>query len=556
MRNLLLTFFLSSIFAYSAWAATENDTLISKQIVKQKIVEQGGSGLFKAIAVIPKSLPDFTVYRPQNMEWAYVREQKMPVLVFGNGGCSDTSIEYEKMLTDIASHGYVVVAVGPLQIVNNDRKVLHTESSALTVAINWILAQSKDKNSDFYQYIDTAKIAAAGHSCGGAQVLSICADKRIKTCLILNAGMGDMTMAGASHASLANLHTPIVYITGGPSDVAYNNARLDYERISNVPVAWADLPTAGHGGTYAHHFGGDYSRMVLDWMDWQFKGEKSNASIFINGDVSKYKGWIIKSKQFKSHIGKLINTEMPCTLLQGVDHRKYAIYLPGGYEESNQDYPVLYLLHGGGGSHTDWQHFARLREVTDSLADCGAIKDMIIVAPEGNEYNMMWFNAPQWNYEDFFFKEFIPYIERTYRIAKGREHRAVGGYSMGGGAAVVYGVHHPEMFSSVYDMSGYLRRQPLDFLKNDPKGEWRQRAVEANNPIKAILKMKDVEALKQVKWMIDCGDQDFTLDANMDFVKALRLKKIPYQMTVVSGNHNWNYWRRAMRDALCKSFVN
>ena len=100
--------------------------------------------------------------------------------------------------------------------------------------------------------------------------------------------------------------------------------------------------------------------------------------------------------------------------------------------------------------------------------------------PEGNEQHMMYFNtvegkagAPDWQYEDYFFKELIPFIEKTYRVRTDKGGRAIAGFSMGGGAATVYGVHHPEKFSMVYDISGYLRRQHLDFLKNAPSADWR-----------------------------------------------------------------------------------
>lgn len=77
---------------------------------------------------------------------------------------------------------------------------------------------------------------------------------------------------------------------------------------------------------------------------------------------------------------------MPCRLLNGITERDYSIYLPGSYEsDSLRRYPVLYLMHGGGGSNTDFEHFNHLSQVTDSLIDAGAVKDLIIVCPEGNQ---------------------------------------------------------------------------------------------------------------------------------------------------------------------------
>lgn len=233
--------------------------------------------------------------------------------------------------------------------------------------------------------------------------------------------------------------------------------------------------------------------------------------------------------------GKLSELQMPCKLLKGVTHRDYSIYLPDGYEtNTHKRYPVLYLLHGGGESHTDWQRKGNIKQHADSLIRHGIIGDMILVCPEANQNNMIYFNSPDWDYEDFFFNEFIPYIEANYRVRTDKGGRAIAGFSMGGGGATVYGVHHPEMFSMVYDISGYLRRQDLDFLRNDPSAEWRQRVIEDNNPIKSVSQgsPEKVKQWKQVDWIVSVGDQDFTIEANMDFVKALRQKGIPYSMKV------------------------
>ena len=415
---------LLSLFAVAMMVVAQGgDKLVSKQILKQKIVDEGGSGMFKAVAVKEKGLPDFVIYRPKDFLHTHARQGALPILMFGNGGCSDTSIGYERMLTEIASHGYVVVAIGEMQDKRLDRPEGHTPSSELKRGLDWIVEQSKTKGSDYYQNIDPDRVAAAGHSCGGAQVLANAADARLKTYLILNAGMGDMEMADASKESLPNVHAPILYVVGGPDDVAYQNAQLDYDRIHHVPVALANHPASGHGGTYHEQYGGDYGRMVIDWLDWQLKGKKENADIFLKGDLKNYKGWDVKAKNFKQRPGKLMSLKMPCQLLKGIKERDYSIYLPGSYAtDTLRSYPVLYLMHGGGGAHTDFEHYHQISHMADSLIDCGAIDDMIIVMPEGNKQNMMYFNtvegragAPDWQYEDYFFKELIPFIEKTYR---------------------------------------------------------------------------------------------------------------------------------------------
>ncbi len=265
---------------------------------KTKEIDGGGSGLFKAVAMSDPTLQKFVVYRPKDLYWASTREKKLPILIWGNGGCADTSTGYERMLTEIASQGYVVIALGEIEMQHNSRKTVHTPSEMMRDAMDWICQQARDKKSDYYDCIDTTKMAAAGHSCGGAQVLCNAGDPRLKTYLILNAGMGNLEMAGASSKSLEALHGPVLYLVGGKGDVAYANAQLDYERIKHVPVALGNMPAAGHGGTYNKKGGGEFGKMVLAWLDWQLKGKEAQKNVFVESDLRNYPGWTMKQKNF------------------------------------------------------------------------------------------------------------------------------------------------------------------------------------------------------------------------------------------------------------------
>ncbi|MCR5179908.1 MAG: glycosyl hydrolase 53 family protein [Bacteroidaceae bacterium] len=272
----------------------------SVTIDQMKVPDYGGSGPYKAVAVRESSLPDFVVYHPVNMAQAVGRERTaLPVLLFANGGCMDTSIGYENMLVDIASYGYVVVAIGELQMFAQHDKDRHTPSSMIAKALDWVELQAANPSSVYYNKVDLTKIAAAGHSCGGAQVLANAADKRLQTYLILNAGMGTMEMAGATPKSLKNLHGPILYLVGGTSDVAWQNAQIDYKAIKKVPVVLADNTKSGHGGTYEQPNGGANAKMVRAWLDWRFKGKTEHDALFLRGDLSGYEDWTIQQKNFK-----------------------------------------------------------------------------------------------------------------------------------------------------------------------------------------------------------------------------------------------------------------
>ncbi len=286
MKSLLiLAVFCTNVFVGSA------------QIIKEKLIDNGGRGPYKAIAVSEKTLPDFAVYRPQNIQEAVKNEGRLPVMVWANGGCVNSSIQHERFLTEIASHGYVIVAIGDLQLTAEDRKQQSSPDTMLLAALDWMEQRANEKGNDYSENVDLGKIAAGGMSCGGAHALRIAADKRVKTYMICNSGMGDMTMAGASTKSLENLHGKIIYIIGGETDIAYANAVMDYDRIKHVPVVFANLPGIGHGGTYAQEYGGSFAQMAIDWLDWQFKG-KDHSALFLKNDLSKYPGWTMKAKNF------------------------------------------------------------------------------------------------------------------------------------------------------------------------------------------------------------------------------------------------------------------
>ena len=113
--------------------------------------------------------------------------------------------------------------------------------------------------------------------------------------------------------------------------------------------------------------------------------------------------------------GKIVNTSMPCKLLEGISSREYSIYLPESYgKDKNKKYPVCYLLHGGNCSCTDWDTYGNLRVVADSLIKCGEMEEMIIVCPEGNKNNMIWFLIG--NMKISFFLNLYHILKRTIML--------------------------------------------------------------------------------------------------------------------------------------------
>ena len=215
------------------------------------------------------------------------------------------------------------------------------------------------------------------------------------------------------------------------------------------------------------------------------------------------------------------NLSLPSKILN-MD-RKYAIYLPPNYEFSQRTYPVLYLLHGGGDDQTGWVQFGEVQHITDKAIADAIATDMVIVMPDANTGTRGYFNdiRGKWNYEDFFFKEFMPFIEKTYRIKAEKRYRAVSGLSMGGGGTFLYALHHPELFSSACALSASVG--PVDLkdaetrLKRtipDATPAEIQKYYDTQNALTLVNNMP-VADVKSVKWYIDCGDDDFLFEIRL-----------------------------------------
>ena len=250
------------------------------------------------------------------------------------------------------------------------------------------------------------------------------------------------------------------------------------------------------------------------------------------------------------------NLSMPSKILKG--DRKYAIYLPPHYETSQRSYPVLYLLHGGGDDQTGWVQFGEVQNITDKAIAEGIATPMIIVMPDANTGQRGYFNdlKNEWRYEDFFFEEFMPFVEKTYRIKNEKRYRAVAGLSMGGGGSFIYALHHPELFSSACPLSASTGPITLENTK-----EWLERRNQKGTDaqIEAYYKKYSVLPLigavpddqkKSVRWYIDCGDDDFLFEGNSLAHIAMRKKEIPHEFRIRDGAHNWTYWRTALPDVL------
>ena len=245
----------------------------------------------------------------------------------------------------------------------------------------------------------------------------------------------------------------------------------------------------------------------------------------------------------------------------------YSIYLPSDYNTSERAYPVTYLLHGYGDADDGWIQFGEINRLADEGIATGKMPPMIIVTPDG--FTSFYINSADgaMNYEDFFIKELIPYIEKTYKVKAERKYRGIAGLSMGGYGALIYALKYPNLFTAAAPLSAAVWTDSDIINLNDNmyntlfgstmgknlKGKDRLTASWLDNSPMGIIEKKTVAELSTVKYWIDCGDDDFLTVGNSALHIALTNKKVPHEFRMRDGSHNWTYWRTGIIDAL--SFI-
>ena len=272
---------------------------------KIRVIENGGTGAYKAVMKEDEGLKEHTVFVPQDLS-KFNAKNPLPILVWGNGACANSPFEHMNFLNEIASNGFIVLATGNIPMTDEWYKGPMSRAEQQIESIDWAFAQNADPKSPYYQKLDVKNICVAGMSCGGLQTLFNCADKRIKTLMICNSGLfnqqnanqavGGMPMPEKS--KLKEIHTPIMYMLGGTEDIAYGNGMDDFKRIEHVPAVAINYPV-GHGGTYRQPYGGEFTIPALAWLKWQLKGDKVAAKMFIGKkpELLKREKWTLEANK-------------------------------------------------------------------------------------------------------------------------------------------------------------------------------------------------------------------------------------------------------------------
>ena len=242
----------------------------------------------------------------------------------------------------------------------------------------------------------------------------------------------------------------------------------------------------------------------------------------------------------------------------------YTVYLPADYDHSERSYPVVYLLHGYTDDNTGWLQFGEINRYADKAIADGTIPPMIIVMPDADSSWYINSYDGKEKYEDFFIQEFIPAVEKTYRIKAQKKYRGIAGLSMGGYGSLMYALKYPEYFAASAPLSAAVFSD--DEMINMPDAQWERmfgqlygRGLKGKarlnkawyeNSALSIIEKKSGAELNKVRYWIDCGDDDFLAKGNSLLHIALRSKLVAHEYRVRDGAHSWVYWRTGITDAL------
>lgn len=268
--------------------------------------DPSGSGPEPAIVYSDPALPTHTIYRPATLAGRY------PVVLWGNGSCVNSNFGYREFLAEVASHGFIVLAIGPYRDSPAPREQrpadpadwppFETRYSQMLDALDWIAAENGRQGSPLLGKVAVDKVAVMGHSCGGLQAVKASVDPRVTTTVVLNSGMmadDDQYMHRheLERSILKEMHAPIAYFIGGERDIAYPNAEQDWLALQKLHLASINANMdVGHGATYQMPNGGPFARGPLAWLQWQLKDDAQARAMFVGEDCGFCSGgeWTLR----------------------------------------------------------------------------------------------------------------------------------------------------------------------------------------------------------------------------------------------------------------------
>lgn len=256
------------------------------------------AGLYMVVTEAAFGTSRVEVRRPADLG-AFPSRDKLPVVVWGNGGCAINAGDAGGFLSTLASHGFLVLTTagpaGSAQATAQDLKA----------TLDWAFAENARAGAALRDRIDVEHVAMMGTSCGGYIALANAADPRIDTMGIWNSGAGDpgviqpVRPAMPPMAILKSLHGPALYIDGGEVDHLHAIVEANFAAIDHVPVFYGSRNNGGHSGTFRHPGGGEFANIAAHWLKWQLKGDAMAGRTFAGAGcgLCTDSNWVVKRKR-------------------------------------------------------------------------------------------------------------------------------------------------------------------------------------------------------------------------------------------------------------------
>ncbi|MEJ0038144.1 MAG: alpha/beta hydrolase [Gammaproteobacteria bacterium] len=281
---------------------------VTPEMIASALPEEGAPkaepGPYAVTAEPAFGMAGLKTFHPTNLD-AFPKRDKMPVVVWGNGGCAVENARYAGFLTTIASHGFLVISTaGPPPQEGAPRR--QATADDLKTAIDWAERESTRAGSPLNGKIETKKVAVMGQSCGGVLSITLGADPRVGTIGVFNSGV-QAPGAGAANStaptldSLKKLHGPVLLINGHERDFMMARSKATYDAIETLPAFYGSRHGAGHTATAYHVGGGEFANVASNWVLWQFKGDKKAGTMFVGAKcgLCTNPNWDVESKRLK-----------------------------------------------------------------------------------------------------------------------------------------------------------------------------------------------------------------------------------------------------------------
>jgi hypothetical protein len=239
----------------------------------------------------------FLVFRPAQLS-GIPSQDHLPLVLWGNGGCSIDGTSYSEFLSTIASHGFLVMTTVGIE----GEETRQQNADDLYDAIAWSKKESNRAGSPLNGKIDNSLIAVMGQSCGGFLSVSLGTDPRVKSIGVFNSGVTP-AVPGASSPfpsteALAELHGPVMFINGAEVDFMMEASHTNFDLVNHVPTFYGARNNAGHTATMYHPGGGEFANVASNWLMYHFKGDEDAGKMFVgeNCDLCTNVNWVTDAK--------------------------------------------------------------------------------------------------------------------------------------------------------------------------------------------------------------------------------------------------------------------